>query len=181
MKIVVNHLTRMRGDHICVAGVDPDTGAHVRPVGSAALTQAMLKRHGGMFDIAEVVDLGAVSDIGQSPEVEDRRFDPSKARSVGSMPWPEFSDLLKSVALPNLEGIFGRDLERRKRTYATEAGRGAASLGCLIIPAELVPRLAFPFGKLRLSLPAEGAEVAVTDLRCYEKDGQSFRRRLSAS
>ena len=32
MKIVVNHLTRMQRGYICVAGINPDTGHHVRPI-----------------------------------------------------------------------------------------------------------------------------------------------------
>ena len=32
MKIVVNHLTRMQPGYICVAGLDFQTNAHVRPV-----------------------------------------------------------------------------------------------------------------------------------------------------
>jgi hypothetical protein len=131
-----------------------------------------------MFDIAEIVDLGEVRHVGEAPEVEDHRFDLANARSLGPMPVAEFWDLLKAVARPKLAEIFGKDLERRGHTYATEAGRGAASLGCLAIPSQLVPRLAYPYGKLRLSLPDEQADVAVTDLRCYEPDGTSFRRKV---
>jgi len=162
MRIVVNHLTRMRGDHICVAGLDLDTRGPVRPVSAAALTQKMLKRHGGVFDIAEVVDLGEVRRVGEAPEVEDHRFDLANLRAVGPMPMGEFWALLSEVARPTLAEIFGEDLERRGHTYATEAGRGIASLGCVAIPSQLVPRLSYPYGKLRLSLPDEQADVAVT-------------------
>ena len=32
MKVVITDLTRMNDDHICVAGIDLDTGHRVRPV-----------------------------------------------------------------------------------------------------------------------------------------------------
>jgi hypothetical protein len=31
MQIVVNHLTRMTAPRICVAGINPETGGHIRP------------------------------------------------------------------------------------------------------------------------------------------------------
>lgn len=53
MKIAVNHLTRMQPGYICVAGIDLETGSHVRPVlPSGRLSAALLRRNGGPFDIA---------------------------------------------------------------------------------------------------------------------------------
>jgi hypothetical protein len=174
VQIVVNHLTRMSGDHICVAGLDPETGQHIRPVTTSAITRAMLKRNGGLFDLAEIVDLGSVTPAGTPPEAEDRRFDPSKARSLGTMLWRDFWALLKARAESTLEDVFGPELERVGRTYATPEGKGSASLGCLLLPAEQAPRLVTSYG-LRLTLPAEDAMVAVTDLRSFEADGKTIR------
>jgi len=174
MRIVVNHLTRMRGDHICVAGLDLDTGQHIRPVSTSAITRAMLKRNGGPFDVAEIVDLGPVTPSGNPPEVEDQRFDPSRARSVGVMPPAEFWELIKQGARATLEDVFGPELDRRGRTYATLEGKGDASLGCLLVPSAVAPRLVDSYG-LRLTLPAQDAMARVTDLRCFEPDGATVR------
>jgi hypothetical protein len=61
VQIVVNHLTRMRGERICVAGIDMQTGEHVRPTTSAAapLTRRLLRSNGGPFEVGAVVDLGS--------------------------------------------------------------------------------------------------------------------------
>jgi hypothetical protein len=178
MRIVVDHLTRMSGERICVAGLEIDTGKHIRPVTAGGVNRRLLLRHGGPFDVGRIVDLGPVTPVPHPPEFEDFRFDPAKARDGGPMPWSDFWDLLKTVSAPTLPDIFGPALERRGHTFATEAGKGKASLGCLRVPSHLVPHLAFPFGRLRISLPAEDADVAVTDLRCFERDGRSIRNKV---
>ncbi|HEX5442144.1 MAG TPA: hypothetical protein VFW76_14745, partial [Ktedonobacterales bacterium] len=74
MRIIVNHLTRMQPGYICVAGVDLQTGKHVRPVQLGRLSRTRLTRFGGPFDIATLVDLGRVEYVGAAPKVEDYRF-----------------------------------------------------------------------------------------------------------
>lgn len=32
MRLVINHLTRMDAPRVCIAGIVPDTGQHIRPV-----------------------------------------------------------------------------------------------------------------------------------------------------
>jgi hypothetical protein len=88
MKIVVNHLTRMRGERICVAGVDWATAEHVRPVTgpTSPLTRELLRSSGGLFEIGAVVDLGPVAACGQPPETEDHRFSPLSASYEST--WP---------------------------------------------------------------------------------------------
>jgi hypothetical protein len=65
MQIIVNHLTRMQPGFICVAGVDVSSGRHVRPVLGRRLTTDLLASKGGPFDMAELVDLGAVECCGR--------------------------------------------------------------------------------------------------------------------
>ena len=75
MRIVVSHLTRMDIGYICVAGIDVETGAHVRPIlNGIRLATAMLRRCGGIFDIGTVIDLGTTSYQGRRPEIEDHVF-----------------------------------------------------------------------------------------------------------
>ena len=58
MKIVISHLTRMQKGCICVAGVDIDSGRHVRPVMRQQMPVDMLAAHGGPFAMGAIVELG---------------------------------------------------------------------------------------------------------------------------
>jgi hypothetical protein len=61
VKIVVNHLTRMQQGYICVSGLKLGTCHHVRPILSGnRLSTGLLRRNGGPFDMAVIVDLGTV-------------------------------------------------------------------------------------------------------------------------
>lgn len=169
MKIVVNHLTRMKGDRICVAGIDQASGKHVRPV-AGRLTTALLSRSGGPFGIAAVVDLGPVKANGAPPEVEDHLFNPGSAKVTGALSAKQYWKLLEQTSEPSLTRIFGKDLMINGRTMALDIGRGKASLGCLA-PAHQPSIGIDGWDKVRLSL-REGAHslaVAVTDVRLYEK------------
>jgi len=54
VQIVVNHLTRMRTQRICIAGIDLERGCHVRPVTPKAdlLTRDLLTENGGPLELA---------------------------------------------------------------------------------------------------------------------------------
>ena len=81
LQILVNHLTRMQPGYFCVAGIDVNTEAHVRPVlRRGRLTIDLLSTGGGPFDVGSVVDLGPATYAGHAPELEDHRFDPSSTR-----------------------------------------------------------------------------------------------------
>ncbi len=85
MRIVVNHLTRMRAASICVAGIDLDTGRHVRPITRGGLTRDHLHENGGPFALGAIVELGATTPNPNPPEVEDHWFWPDRARLVEMM------------------------------------------------------------------------------------------------
>jgi hypothetical protein len=56
----------MRRGLICVAGIDPSMGAHVRPVLDGQLPVALLQRNGGPFDNEHdhwAVDATAIQDV----------------------------------------------------------------------------------------------------------------------
>jgi hypothetical protein len=132
MQIAINHLTRMQLGYICVAGVDMQTGRHVRPVMKSRLGIDLLARHGGMFEMATVVDLGPTLYAGQTPEIEDFRFGPRHARRVRDLSASEFWSLLTRQAKDSLTELFGPELQMRgPRSCGTEPGCGLASLGCL--------------------------------------------------
>ncbi len=180
MKIVVNHLTRMQPGYICVAGIDTRTRAHVRPVlPRGRLTSDLLKRHGGPFDIAVVVDLGTVQPQGRPPETEDHIFDPSRIVMRHDMSAGSFWELLEGVCCGTFAEVFGDALEARGSGCTVDEGTGTASLGCVQLakPPEIFIN---PFGKVRANV-SDGSlnlDLSVTDLRFYEKDHRTPRAKM---
>lgn len=171
MEIVINHLTRMGPPHICVAGFDRDAMTHVRPVlRYGRLTHSDLQANRGIFAIGARVDLGAVVDVGQPPELEDRQFTPP-ARLVSMLSGPSFWGLLQEISRPTLAAIFGDALTLDPPGLTLAVGSGASSLGCLW-PRD-TPRLYVnPKGQVRMLLADGGTDLnlSVTDVRLYEDD-----------
>jgi len=177
MQILINHLTRMHGGRICVAGVDPQTRRHVRPVLEHGGTPAtLLARYGGPFEMARVVELGTLRPAPDPPHVEDHVLVPSWARPLREADPDEFWNLLHYHARTRLCDIFGEALHPvGHRRLGTDLGRGDSSLGCLLPQAPpglyLAPgrrgkrqvRIEFSDGHLQ-------ADAAVTDLRLCEDD-----------
>lgn len=176
MRIIVNHLTRMAPGFICVAGVNPTTGEHVRPTTYGRLSRRLLRAEGGVFDIAAIVDIGDAAPDGIAPEVEDCHFEPSRARFLSTVTPGNYWTLLNTVARPTLADIFGPELQRSGSTCSTARGKGLASLGCL----QIVSRPALTrddYGKLRMRL-SDGhmtASVSVTDIRLVADDHKTIR------
>jgi hypothetical protein len=178
MRIVVNHLTRMRGGYVCVAGLDPETETHVRPVlAQGALPFDSLARYGGPFEMAAVVELGKPRAAPQTPHTEDHVIVPAQVRSCQTLGPSEFWRLLARVSRGRLREIFGDDLKRVGRSSCgTDVGRGKASLGCLRLQG--VPRLYYlergPAGRPAIRIRIDDGEfdavVGVTDLRLYGDD-----------
>lgn len=178
MRIVVNHLTRMRGGYVCVAGLDLDGLRHVRPVlPEGALPFDLLARYGGPFDMAELVELGIARPASRPPHVEDHVIVPERAKSRGVIPPDEFWGLLNRVSENRLTDIFGADLKLVGRSSCgTEEGKGRISLG-LFRPKdspELYYREKGPSGKAAIRIRIRDddfdAILGVTDLRLYEGD-----------
>jgi hypothetical protein len=177
MTIVVNHLTRMHGGHICVAGIDLKTRRHVRPVLQHGGTPFyLLARYGGPFDMARVVDLGTPRAKPEAPHVEDCVFVPSQARFQRQVAGHEFWNLLHRVAEVRLRTIFGDALRALGRgRYGTDLSQGVASLGCLL--PEGPPELYLAPGhqrklqvRIRLRDGEIQADAGVTDLRLCGDD-----------
>lgn len=176
MRIIVNHLTRMSPGYICVAGVEPHSGKHIRPTGYGRLTRDLLYILGGPFDMAALVDIGNAIPDGITPEVEDHHCEPARARYLSTVTASDFWTLLETLACPALGTIFGPELQRTGSTCAVPRGKGLASLGCLK-PASR-PRLEInTFGTLRMRV-SDGiteASVPVTDLRLFKDDHKTIR------
>ena len=181
MKIVVTHLTRMMKGYICVAGVDPDTLRHVRPVlEGRRLKSFSLDSRGGPFGMAAEVDLGPVRACGSPPEVEDVEFNPACARRLRTLAAGEFWALLEQIVAPDLRTAFGDDLRPTGGTCTVEVSQGIASLACLaparppLLAIDHVDRV-----RARIADPHATYDLPVTDLRFYEPpDYQQAREYL---
>lgn len=178
VRIVVTHLTRVRGGYICVAGLDLETRRHVRPVLAAGpLPFDLLARYGGPFDIGRVVDLGPARPAPQPPHVEDYLFAVAQLKPGEALPGGEFWNLLRGATRRTLGEIFGECLKPIGRnSRGTEVGQGRASLGCLVPGSP--PRLwctearGSKPGRIRITLGQGQTQVilGVTDLRLYRHD-----------
>jgi hypothetical protein len=178
MIIVVNHLTRMRQGNICIAGVDPETDRHIRPVTRwGSMTADLLTPRGGPFDMARVVDLGRTEAAAERPHMEDHLFKPWDAELVEEFPPEDFWALLYSQSKPGLRDIFGSDLKPvGGRSLGTEKGKGDVSLGCFC-PSHrphLYCRTKGASGKLQVRIRIHDDrrefDISVTDLRLYKED-----------
>jgi hypothetical protein len=181
MKIVVNHLTRMRAGFICVAGINLENKQHVRPVlFSSNLTTAFLAQEGGYFGLGYKLDLGPVRPTGKPPEIEDTLIEPRKIRRQGQLSPTEFWQLLKQVSRADLTEIFGPDLTQLGHSAVIKVGGGQASLGSLILSQSPRPFIANIGNRDRLRLNlANGPfklDLSITDLRFYEPDHITLKR-----
>lgn len=181
MRIVINHLTRMQPGFICVAGLEPQTHQHIRPVLRGRLSRTLLRAEGGPFDIGALVELGVTTDEGAAPEVEDRAFTAWRATYLRDYEPLAFWSLLQSSARRRLSAIFGPDLRPTGSTCALDAGKGLASLGCLI-PTGRPELFATDQGSVRMRFSDEdmAVSVSVTDLRLYEDDQKTPRQEAVA-
>ena len=148
MEIVVNHVTRMRGGHVCVAGLDRE-GRHVRPVLEVGrIRRSSTTENGGPFGLGAVVELGRPRPRPAPPEVEDCVFDLRSTRAKGMTDPTDFWRLLDELSSTSLPAIFGGMLTRDGRTASMPVGTGTASLGVYRPPSSI--RIDRSFGKLRV-------------------------------
>jgi len=162
--------------YVCVAGVNIQTMAHVRPArGGARLSTEVLKRYGGPFDMASLVDLSACEHTPSRPEVEDYLIDVSRLRFIRTFENQEFWRMLTRIARPRLSQIFGNDLTRRgPQSCGVDVGAGEASLGCLLPSGRPHLYLREDEGKPKIRIEITDEEfdldLAVTDIRLYGDD-----------
>jgi len=177
MEIIVNHLTRMAGGYVCIAGMENNSNRHIRPVlpGGTRLSTTALKRNGGPFDMAMLVDLGTVKPVPVNPEVEDHEFTLASSKSMMVLTPIEFWKLLKSAARGTFTDIFGPDLLiKGKESCGVTIGHGSSSLGCFLPPTLPELYLGERDGKnkirIKLSDGSFNVDLSVTDIRMYKND-----------
>ena len=170
----------MQTGYICVAGIDPKSGRHVRPVlAGRRLDTSLLVKAGGPFDIAAVVDLGPAQQQGHPPETEDHLFTPANASLIGDLAPARFWEMLSDTCATDRRSIFGDGLQPNGRTAVVNLATGPASLGCLRL--ERLPRIEVnSWDKIRAQVK-DGQfdlDLSVTDLRLYQEDHRTPRRKL---
>lgn len=160
----------MQPGYICVAGIEPEKGKHVRPVLNRRLSASLLKSHGGPFEVGALVDLGGVKYVGSPPEVEDHLFDSSRARNIKRLAPQDFWKILSTGVAPDLASAFGSDLESQGNGCAVLGGKGCASLGSISVDQATLD--IDPWNKIRCGFRSGSFEVelSVTDLRFVEAD-----------
>jgi hypothetical protein len=177
MRILVNHLTRMHGGHICLAGVDLETRQHVRPMlANEPMPFYLLARYGGPFEMGRMVDLGLPRHAPQPPHVEDYVFVPARARVARPVAADEFWKWLEEMQSASLCEIFGTALEETGHgRWSTALGQGPRSLGILRPAAP--PDLYLTTGRygrrqirMRFGDGRTQVDVGVTDIRLFGDD-----------
>jgi hypothetical protein len=176
-EITVVHLTRMREDRICVAGITGD-GDQLRPVLDGPWRRSHLAP-GGPLEVGAVVDLGPTAPRPQPPEVEDALvLRPSAVTSRGRLTDAAFWSLVSRHARPTLREIFGPDLRPSGRAGAgVPRGSGSASLGCLRPDWARLEVRADPDGGrcLRVHLydpDLRDLDLSLTDVRLHDTGNQ---------
>lgn len=172
MRILINHLTRMQAGHICVAGIDLQSGLHIRPVGNRQLGRQLLVERGGPVGLANVVDIGDSHFCGRYPEIEDRMCEPENWKLIDTLSSQAFLERLVPSASESLQSIFGPDLKPySERTLVVEERQGLRSLGLYWAhkPKILTDTQS---GKLRFRCnhtPFD-LQLPITELRLYKED-----------
>jgi len=162
-----------------VAGIDPATGNHVRPVLAGRLSAGLLRKNGGAFEIGGLVDLGAVKLVGHQPEIEDHLFSVGNLLYVRRVTPDELWDYLLRTSEKELNGIFGPALEKNGNGCIVGLNSGTASLGNLR-QAHISDLGVNRFGKIRICF-SDGnfsPDLSVTDIRLYEDDHQTPRQEI---
>jgi hypothetical protein len=169
----------MRFGHICVAGIEPVSGKHVRPVTKRHMDRTLLRSNGGVFEIGALVDLGNTRYEGRAPELEDHKFSPDQLRHIERLKPAAFWEWLTNTSAVDLRAIFGNALEERGRGCTVNLNCGESSLGNF-----QPPNISFfglnAQGKLRIAI-SDGKfrpDLSVTDVRFYEQDHETPRREV---
>jgi len=169
----------MRGQYICVAGIDPATRKHVRPITNVQLDRNLLRKNGGVFEIGALVDLGPTRYVGRAPEVEDHKFFLPNLRYVRRFMPAELWECLMRTAAKNLSAIFGKDLRASGRGCTVALRSGDASLAHLQV-ARLPHLVVNQQNKVRIMI-SDGnfsPDLSVTDIRFYESDHMQPRQNI---
>lgn len=110
MDIIVTDVTNMKGGHVCIAGIDPNTGICVRPQkmvnGNKYLTYAEAKALNIQPGSILRGDFRPANNPAHTPHIEDYLF--SRINVVGSASTEDFHAILDSSSSQTIEAAFGK-------------------------------------------------------------------------
>jgi hypothetical protein len=166
MQILLAHITRMTYPRICLAGIEIQTGIHIRPItGRKDILDFSLLEH---FQLGTIIDLGWYAPRPTPPEVEDCFFKPSSVQFIEKLLPPTFWSMLDAVAVNSLTDIFENHLVEHGTTMYVNPNTGMASLGELRVEkARLVLHPDSQKLRLRFRVPTQELSLPVTDLRFF--------------
>lgn len=169
--------------YFCAAGIN-EKNQHVRPVKKGLMGGAerrlsikLLEEHGGVFQIANIVDIARSRPHSSPPHTEDYVCNPKRLKLLGRLTEKEFWNTLNTLADTKLINIFGEQLEQiGSSSCGTKESRGEASLGCFIpakpIQLYLKPGYNGKPEKIRMKLEDKDfkLDLGVTEIRLYKSD-----------
>ncbi len=167
MRLVVDHLTRMKGRRVCVGLLDTGSGTRYRP----------LLRHPDEWTRSDTeLSVGALFEARESgsarrgapPMVEDLLIQRGDLRFIEVMDDSGLWAVIRRHAAPSLAEAFGPALQASGTTRWVAPGTGTASLAAVAVDgASIVVRQE----KLRLEVEdAHGAaDLPITDLRLWRE------------
>lgn len=131
-RLTITDLTRMKGDRVCIFGVDEE-GNGVRPdIGSAGIREHHLLDKNGRRIVAPfaVVEFDLVRPVSKPPHTEDREMNPRHLpRLVRRLSVGEQKALLTNLLDRSVSDIFGAEIHVSQ--YVNE-GEGRRSLGTVM-------------------------------------------------
>ncbi|MGD9935735.1 MAG: hypothetical protein AB7T37_18720 [Dehalococcoidia bacterium] len=181
MELLITDITRMQKGYICIGGIDMPTRQRVRPVlADGQIPITWTPAHGGIVDYRRVIDIGPGRFIGRAPETEDVLVTLQDLVLRRTMAVEEFLETLQSVSKLNARLSFGPTLRRHENghDYVTPHGLGLRSLAIQSLEAGRVELLVA--GRSIRAKWRDGMDLAVTDLRLFENDGATVRKRRVA-
>jgi hypothetical protein len=157
----------MQPGYICVAGIEPGTNKHIRPVlNHRRLPRSLLRKEGGVFEIGALVELGPTAEIGHVPELEDNEFVIENLKYRRKLKPGEFWNHLIESSQNELTAIFGNELQQHESSCTVDVDTGESSLGNL--QPERISYLGVnAWDKIRIHI-SDGKvhpDLSVTDIR----------------
>lgn len=169
MRLVIDHLTRMGGMRICVAGISRSNG-HVRPLPTDG--QLFRSEIPGTWALGRVLEIGATKDVGSAPRFEDREFKLANVLQIETLTPAAFWATLRDTAESDLSSLFGDDFSvNANRKGFVMPGGGVASLG--ILAPQDKPTLFQDYDgnpRLRLTDGSVTVDCSITDVRLRKSD-----------
>lgn len=182
MQIMINHMSRLRGNKIAVAGLDLSNPArHVRPMLNEF--DAILEtRLGGtaVFSLGAVVNLTGASNAKAAHHGDEHVVTYVKARKIAQLHPLEVWRTLGDIAKPTLTSIFGDAVKFESQRFVIEKYRARSGLGCLRIMHTATLYKGYRQARLRWVCDGRVVDCPVTDTRLYDRAGVARDRTITS-